>query len=59
MAVWSLFLQSGSGGPTSISRTARRLRLHGTTSPLIEPEVPISEVRLSDWLHRKAHGDAS
>jgi len=28
-------------------------------SPLIEPEVPISGVRLSDWLHRKAHGDAS
>src|SRR3981081_4943973 len=27
-------------------------------SPLIEPEVPISGVRLSDWLHRKAHSEA-
>ena len=25
-------------------------------SPLIEPDVPISGIRLSDWLHRKAHG---
>ena len=25
-------------------------------SPLIEPNVPISRIRLSDWLHRKAHG---
>jgi hypothetical protein len=24
-------------------------------SPLIEPDVPISGIRLSDWLHRKAH----
>ncbi len=24
--------------------------------PLIEPDVPISGIRLSDWLHRKAHG---
>jgi hypothetical protein len=28
-------------------------------SPLIEPEVPISGVRLSDWLHRKAHDAAA
>ena len=26
-------------------------------SPLIKPDVPISGIRLSDWLHRKAHGD--
>ena len=26
-------------------------------SPLIKPGVPISGTRLSDWLHRKAHGD--
>src|SRR5689334_13132729 len=25
-------------------------------SPLIEPDVPISGIRLSDWLHSKAHG---
>src|SRR6202521_5825690 len=27
-------------------------------SPLIEPDVPISGIRLSDWLHREAHGRA-
>jgi hypothetical protein len=27
-------------------------------SPLIEPDVPISGIRLSDWLHRKAHSGA-
>ena len=27
-------------------------------SPLIEPDVPVSGIRLSDWLHRKAHGVA-
>jgi hypothetical protein len=26
-------------------------------SPLIKPDVPISGIRLSDWLHRKAHGE--
>jgi hypothetical protein len=30
-------------------------RLQGAT--LIKPGVPISGTRLSDWLHRKAHGD--
>ena len=25
-------------------------------SPLIEPDVRISCIRLSDWLHREAHG---
>lgn len=25
-------------------------------SPLIEPDVPISGIRLSDWLHRGTHG---
>src|SRR5258708_17036941 len=25
-------------------------------SPLIKPDEPISGIRLSDWLHRKAHG---
>ena len=25
-------------------------------SPLIEPDVRIFRIRLSDWLHRKAHG---
>ncbi len=25
-------------------------------SPLIEPDVRLSRIRLSDWLHRKAHG---
>ena len=24
-------------------------------SPLIEPDVRISRIRLSDWLHREAH----
>jgi hypothetical protein len=27
-------------------------------SPLIEPDVPISGIRLSDWFHREAHGGA-
>jgi hypothetical protein len=26
------------------------------SSPLIEPGVPVSRIRLSDWLHREAHG---
>src|SRR5437016_14047067 len=26
-------------------------------SPLIELDVPISGIQLSDWLHRKAHGE--
>jgi hypothetical protein len=26
-------------------------------SSLIKPDVRISRIRLSDWLHRKAHGD--
>jgi hypothetical protein len=28
-------------------------------SPLIEPDVPISGTRLSDWLHRKTHDGAA
>src|SRR6266511_2740921 len=24
-------------------------------SPLVEPDVPITGIRLSDWLHREAH----
>jgi hypothetical protein len=27
-------------------------------SPLIKPNVPISGIRLSDWLHREAHGES-
>jgi hypothetical protein len=27
-------------------------------SPLIEPDVPISGIRLSDWLHRMSHGSS-
>src|ERR1700686_3799481 len=27
-------------------------------SPLIDTDMPISGIRLSDWLHRKAHGGA-
>jgi hypothetical protein len=26
-------------------------------SPLIEPDVRMSHIRLSDWLHREAHGE--
>jgi len=26
-------------------------------SPLIEPDVPISGIRLSDWLHREVYGE--
>ena len=26
-------------------------------SPLIEPDVPISGIRRSDWFHREAHGE--
>jgi hypothetical protein len=28
-------------------------------SPLIEPDVPISGIRLSDWVHRMAHDGAA
>ena len=28
-------------------------------SPLIKPDVRISRIRLSDWLHREAHGGAN
>src|SRR6185312_12968680 len=28
-------------------------------TPLIEPDVPISGIRLSDWLHLEAHGEQS
>src|SRR5262249_27007749 len=28
-------------------------------SPLIKPDVPISGIRLSGWLHRKAHDGAA
>src|SRR4029453_9526111 len=31
----------------------RQLRL---PSPLIKPDVRVSRIRLSDWLHRRAHG---
>jgi hypothetical protein len=31
----------------------RQLRL---PSPLVKPDVRISRIRLSDWLHRQAHG---
>jgi len=27
------------------------------SSSLIEPDVPISGIRLSDWFHRKAHSE--
>jgi hypothetical protein len=33
--------------------SGRRTRL---PSPLVKPDVRISRIRLSDWLHRKAHG---
>jgi hypothetical protein len=26
------------------------------SSPLIKPDVRVSRIRLSDWLHREAHG---
>ena len=57
---------------TDIKRPARLVRFgrvedgrgnlgHSATprfpSPLIKPDEPISGIRLSDWLHRKAHGD--
>ena len=32
---------------------SRQLRL---PSPLIKPDVRVSRIRLSDWLHRRAHG---
>jgi hypothetical protein len=28
-------------------------------SPLIKPDVPISGIRLSDWIHCLAHGSAT
>jgi len=37
-----------------LGAVARRLRF---PTPLIEPDVPISSIRLSDWIHLKAHGD--
>jgi len=32
-----------------------RLQRACKAQPLIEPDVPISGIRLSDWFHRKAH----
>ncbi len=26
------------------------------SSPLVKPDVRVSRIRLSDWLHREAHG---
>ncbi len=45
-----LFPPLSSGGASIAGPLLRFL------SPLIEPDVPISGIRLSDWLHRKAHG---
>ena len=28
-------------------------------SPLIKPDVPISGIRLSDWIHHRAHGSSA
>src|ERR687897_1233028 len=33
-----------------------RLRQLRLPSPLVKPDVRISRIRLSDWLHREAHG---
>src|ERR687898_1008877 len=33
-----------------------RLRQLRLPSPLVKPDVRISRIRLSDWLHRRAHG---
>jgi hypothetical protein len=55
-----------------ITRTSRHVRVGGVEDgrgslghsatlrfppPLIEPDVPISGLRLSDWFHREAHGE--
>ena len=28
-------------------------------SPLLKPDVPISGIRVSGWIHREAHGDGA
>ena len=37
--------------------SVRHSQLPRFPSPLIKPDVPISGIRLSDWLRRKAHGE--
>src|ERR687897_599307 len=39
--------------PVADPALREKLRL---PSPLVKPDVRISRIRLSDWLHRKAHG---
>jgi hypothetical protein len=33
------------------------MRQRSVSHPRIEPDVPISGIRLSDWFHREAHGE--
>src|ERR1700726_3399205 len=63
---------SALGRSADLSRTSRDVRAgrvddgrgslgHSATlrfpPPLIEPDVPISGIRLSDWFHHEAHGE--
>jgi hypothetical protein len=49
----------GGGGGSRRPEDGRGSLRHAATlrfpSPLIEPDVRISRIRLSDWLHREAH----
>ena len=46
----SLFwVESRTGASASAEASSR------FPAPLIKPDVPISSIRLSDWLHRKTH----
>ena len=67
----ALMDEAENGAQTSLASSPMKSRVedgrgslgHAATlrfpSPLIEPDVPISGIRLSDWLHREAHGESS
>jgi hypothetical protein len=62
---WGYSRESGHSGTPALveSRTGAVAYGRGPTlrfpSPLIKPDVPISGIRLSGWLHRKAHDGAA
>src|SRR5262249_43957543 len=60
MALFSLTAMTRGGPLAGRVEDGRGSLGHAATlrfpSPLIEPDVPISGIRLSDWLHREAHG---
>ena len=55
---WTASRQRRSSAASVESRRSAvtRISVCRFPSPLIKPDVRFSRIRLSDWLHRKAHG---